>query len=85
MTPYYDPLLAKLCVHGTDRAAALDLAASAVAAFAVSGLKTNLPFHADLLAIGGVPQRRLRHVPGRAVCARKPPRGDHDGAEQGDS
>ena len=50
VTPNYDPLLAKLCVHGTDRAAALDLAASAVAAFGISGLKTNLPFHADLLA-----------------------------------
>jgi acetyl-CoA carboxylase biotin carboxylase subunit len=50
VTPNYDPLLAKLCVHGADRAAALDLAASAVAAFGISGLKTNLPFHTDLLA-----------------------------------
>jgi acetyl-CoA carboxylase biotin carboxylase subunit len=50
VTPNYDPLLAKLCVHGADRAAALELAGSAVAAFAISGLKTNLPFHADLLA-----------------------------------
>jgi acetyl-CoA carboxylase, biotin carboxylase subunit len=50
VTPNYDPLLAKLCVHGADRAAALDLAAGAVAAFGISGLKTNLPFHADLLA-----------------------------------
>jgi acetyl-CoA carboxylase, biotin carboxylase subunit len=50
VTPNYDPLLAKLCVHGADRAAALDLAATAVAGFRISGLKTNLPFHADLLA-----------------------------------
>jgi acetyl-CoA carboxylase, biotin carboxylase subunit len=50
VTPNYDPLLAKLCVHGADRAEALDRAAAAVSAFGISGLKTNLPFHADLLA-----------------------------------
>jgi acetyl-CoA carboxylase biotin carboxylase subunit len=50
VTPFYDPLLAKLCVHGADRAAALDRARAAVAAFRIEGLKTNLPFHAELLA-----------------------------------
>ncbi len=50
VTPFYDPLLAKLCVHGADRAQALDRARAAVAAFRISGLKTNLEFHADLLA-----------------------------------
>jgi acetyl-CoA carboxylase, biotin carboxylase subunit len=50
VTPFYDPLLAKLCVHGADRDQALDRARSAVAAFAITGLKTNLPFHAELLA-----------------------------------
>ena len=50
VTPFYDPLLAKLCVHGTDRAEALTRARSAVEAFQISGLKTNLEFHADLLA-----------------------------------
>ena len=49
VTPFYDPLLAKLCVHGADRAQALERARSAVAAFHVSGLKTNLEFHAELL------------------------------------
>jgi acetyl-CoA carboxylase, biotin carboxylase subunit len=49
VTPYYDPLLAKLCVHGIDRSEALDRAAAAVAAFSISGLKTNLQFHAELL------------------------------------
>jgi acetyl-CoA carboxylase biotin carboxylase subunit len=49
VTPFYDPLLAKLCVHGSDRTQALDRAAAAVAAFAISGLKTNLEFHAELL------------------------------------
>lgn len=50
VTPFYDPLLAKLCVHGSDRAEALARAREAVTAFAVSGPKTNLDFHADLLA-----------------------------------
>jgi acetyl-CoA carboxylase biotin carboxylase subunit len=49
VTPYYDPLLAKLCVHGADREQALERARAAVAAFRVGGLKTNLEFHADLL------------------------------------
>jgi acetyl-CoA carboxylase, biotin carboxylase subunit len=49
VTPFYDPLLAKLCVHGADRDQALARAREAVAAFVVTGPKTNLPFHADLL------------------------------------
>ena len=52
VTPFYDPLLAKLCVHGADRAQALERARAAVADFRISGLKTNLPFHAELLAWG---------------------------------
>jgi acetyl-CoA carboxylase, biotin carboxylase subunit len=50
VTPFYDPLLAKLCVHGADRAQALARARAAVETFQISGLKTNLEFHADLLA-----------------------------------
>jgi len=50
VTPFYDPLLAKLCTHGADRAQALDRAREAVAAFRIAGPKTNLAFHADLLA-----------------------------------
>ena len=49
MTPFYDPLLAKLCVHAADRARALARAREAVAAFAIEGPKTNLRFHAELL------------------------------------
>ena len=49
VTPHYDPLLAKLVVHGEDRAQALARAREAVGSFAVTGLTTNLPFHADLL------------------------------------
>jgi acetyl-CoA carboxylase, biotin carboxylase subunit len=50
VTPFYDPLLAKLCVYGADRVQALARAREAVGAFAVEGPKTNLPFHAELLA-----------------------------------
>src|SRR6516165_500979 len=49
VTPFYDPLLAKLCVHAADRERALDRARAAVADFAVAGPKTNLAFHAELL------------------------------------
>jgi acetyl-CoA carboxylase, biotin carboxylase subunit len=47
--PYYDSMLAKLIVTGPDRAAALELAKSALARFQVSGLETTVPFHARLL------------------------------------
>ena len=49
VTPFYDPLLAKLCVHGADREQTLERARNAVAAFTVKGPKTNLAFHAELL------------------------------------
>ena len=50
VTQFYDPLLAKLCVHGASRDEALQRARAAVADFHVRGPKTNLPFHAELLA-----------------------------------
>jgi acetyl-CoA carboxylase, biotin carboxylase subunit len=50
VTPFYDPLLAKLCVYGADRDQALERARAAVTAFRVAGPKTNLLFHAELLA-----------------------------------
>ncbi|MGH3889294.1 MAG: acetyl-CoA carboxylase biotin carboxylase subunit [Pseudonocardiaceae bacterium] len=49
VTPFYDSLLAKLVVHGGDRAQALARARAAVAGFTVTGPKCNLPFHAELL------------------------------------
>ncbi len=50
VTTFYDPLLAKLCVHGASRGAAIARAREAVAAFVITGPKTNLPFLAELLA-----------------------------------
>jgi acetyl-CoA carboxylase, biotin carboxylase subunit len=49
VTPFYDPLLAKLCVYGDSRSQALERARSAVSDFTITGPKTNLPFHAELL------------------------------------
>jgi len=49
VTPFYDSLMAKLIVSGTDRAEAIARARAAVAAFEVAGPKCNLPFFAELL------------------------------------
>ena len=47
--PYYDSMLAKLIVSGSDRAACVETAKSALARFQVTGLTTTVPFHAQLL------------------------------------
>jgi len=49
VTPFYDPLLAKLCAHGATRAEALARARAAVDGFRIRGPQNNLPFHAELL------------------------------------
>jgi acetyl-CoA carboxylase biotin carboxylase subunit len=50
VTPFYDPLMAKLAVWGPSREEALERTREAVAGFAVEGPKVNLPFFAELLA-----------------------------------
>ncbi|MDX6274754.1 MAG: acetyl-CoA carboxylase, biotin carboxylase subunit [Frankiales bacterium] len=50
VTPFYDPLLAKLITYGADRDEAMTRARDAVAAFVVEGPKTNLPFFDELLS-----------------------------------
>ncbi len=47
--PYYDSLLAKLIVWGEDRDQALARARRALGEFAISGIKTNLPFHRGII------------------------------------
>ena len=49
VTPHYDSLLAKLVVHGPDRATVLERARAAVAGFGIEGVTHNLPFFAELL------------------------------------
>jgi acetyl-CoA carboxylase biotin carboxylase subunit len=50
VTPYYDPLMAKLAVWGATRDEALERTREAVAGFAVEGPKVNLPFFTELLS-----------------------------------
>jgi acetyl-CoA carboxylase biotin carboxylase subunit len=50
VTPFYDPLLAKLVVHGRDRAQCIARARAAVGATTIEGLKTNLPAHERILS-----------------------------------
>ena len=71
--PFYDSLLAKVIVHGSSRADALDRLGSALRRCRVEGLVTNLPLHRALVADadfrrGGVdtawlPRFLERHVP----------------------
>jgi acetyl-CoA carboxylase biotin carboxylase subunit len=49
VTPHFDSLLAKLCVHAPTRAEAVDRARDAVDRFRITGLVTNLPFLVELL------------------------------------
>jgi acetyl/propionyl-CoA carboxylase alpha subunit len=46
---YYDPLLAKIVAHGTDRGSAIRQLAHALRSFAVQGVKTNREFLIALL------------------------------------
>jgi acetyl-CoA carboxylase biotin carboxylase subunit len=47
--PFYDSLLAKLIVTGTDRADALARMRAALAGFTIEGIDTTLPFLRALL------------------------------------
>lgn len=49
VTPFYDPLMAKLVIWGESRDEMLDRARAAVQMFHVAGPKCNLPFFAELL------------------------------------
>ncbi len=52
--PAYDNLLAKLIVHGPDRASCLARAAAAVDEFRIEGVRTLLPMFARLLAMASM-------------------------------
>ena len=48
--PYYDSLLAKLIVHGRDRAEAIERTKRALDMFIVEGIYTSIPLHKRILA-----------------------------------
>ena len=50
ITPYYDPMIAKLIVWGDDRAAALERMRTALAASQIEGVRNNLAFLAAVVA-----------------------------------
>jgi propionyl-CoA carboxylase alpha chain len=47
---FYDPMIAKLVTHAPTRIAAIDAQAAALDAFAVDGIRHNIPFLAALMA-----------------------------------
>ncbi len=55
---YYDPLIAKLCVWGSDRANAIMRVKRALSEYKILGIATSIPFHQKLFQstnfIGGV-------------------------------
>jgi acetyl-CoA carboxylase biotin carboxylase subunit len=50
VTPFYDPLLAKVIAHDTTREGALDRLRGAIAGFEIAGVKSNLAFIERVLA-----------------------------------
>jgi urea carboxylase len=65
ITPYYDPMLAKIIVHGEDREAALRQMRAALAECQIAGIETNLEYlrqvSADLaFEKGGITTSYLR-------------------------
>tara|TARA_A100001037_G_scaffold167649_1_gene150710 strand:+ start:1579 stop:2928 length:1350 start_codon:yes stop_codon:yes gene_type:complete len=44
VTPYYDPMIAKVIVRGDDRQDAIDKLSEALDEFTIEGIKTNIPF-----------------------------------------
>lgn len=59
VTPYYDPMIAKLIVHGPDRAVALRRLCVALDELVVGGLVTNASFQRWLLVQGAVAKGRV--------------------------
>ncbi len=45
VTPYYDPMIAKLIVHAEDRNLAIAKMRMALSEFSIEGIKTSLPLH----------------------------------------
>ena len=44
VSPFYDPMIAKVIAHGCDRAQAIERLRNALSDSAIEGIKTNMPF-----------------------------------------
>ena len=53
VTPYYDPMIAKVIAHGEDRAQAIDRLVAALDATVIEGVKTNIAFARQVLQSPG--------------------------------
>jgi biotin carboxylase len=47
--PYYDPLLAKLIVWGSDRSEAINRMIRCLDEFEITGIRTNIDFHKKIM------------------------------------
>lgn len=68
VTPFYDPMLAKIIVRGTDRAEAIEKLRSALGATEIFGIETNLSYlqqicESGAFAEGGVTTSFLKSFP----------------------
>ena len=50
VSPNYDPMIAKLIVHGHERTQALDRMTRALYEYVITGIRTNIPYHMALMA-----------------------------------
>jgi 3-methylcrotonyl-CoA carboxylase alpha subunit len=79
ISPYYDPMLAKIIAHAPTREAALDRLAAALRQSAVAGPHTNLAFLRALLAASAVQDGTIdtglidREIAGLAVAPARDP------------
>jgi acetyl-CoA carboxylase, biotin carboxylase subunit len=53
VTPYYDPLIAKLVISGASREEAIERSIGALGSFVIEGIKTNIPLHLRILQDAG--------------------------------
>lgn len=50
ITPYYDPMIAKLVTHGTDRVSAINAMSDSLSRTAIEGVETNVQFLQSVMA-----------------------------------
>jgi len=53
VSPNYDPMIAKLIVHGPSRELAIERMRRALFEYVITGIRTNIPYHLALLSSDG--------------------------------